>query len=177
VDDLKLDPSMMLDAARRRAARAPARLADRLAGLLDRLTGLLDRTPDERLARLMRSPARKPILEAIFWQMPRYLDRERAVGVNAAVLWRITGRPNGTTDDFQLRIADMRASVARGSHGEPAIATMTIDGVDFLRLISGALDPMQAYFGGKIELAGDIMFAAKVGGLFRMPKARPDPLA
>jgi len=122
----------------------------------------------------MRSPARRAILEGIFWQMPRYLDRGRAVGVNAAVLWRIGGRENGTTDDFRLVIAQSRARVDRGAESKAPIVTMTIDAVDFLRLITGALDPMQAYFGGKIELAGDIMFAAKLGGLFRLPAPPAD---
>ena len=170
MNDSRLDLGALGERARRRAARAPGRLADGLSRMLHR-------TPDERLARLMRSPARRAILEGIFWQMPQYLDRGRATGVNAAVLWRIAGRPNGTTDDFALLIAHGHARVARGSSVEPPIVTMTIDGVDFLRLITGALDPMQAYFGGKIELAGDIMFAAKLGGLFKMPLARPDPLA
>jgi hypothetical protein len=170
MNDARLEPRALIEAARRGAARAPARLAGRLSRLLHR-------TPDERLERLMRSPARRVILEGIFRQMPRYLDRGRATGVNAAVLWRIAGRPNGATDDFRLSIAHGRASVARGSNGERPVVTMTIHDVDFLRLITGSMDPMQAYFAGKIDLAGDIMFAAKIGGLFRMPMARPDPFA
>ena len=170
MDDSRLEFSAMIGEARERVADASARVGDRF-------TRRLHQTPDEKLARLMRSRARRAILEGIFWQMPRYLDRERAGGVNAAVLWRIAGRPNGQTDDFRLTIAHGRARVARRSGGERPVVTMTIDAVDFLRLISGSLDPMNAYFAGKIELAGDIMFAAKMGGLFRMPTVRPDPLA
>jgi putative sterol carrier protein len=87
----------------------------------------------------------------------------------------VRDHPKGGTDDFLLMIAHGRARVSRGAGNELPIVTMTIDDVDFLRLITGALDPMHAYFAGRIELAGDIMFAAKVGGLFRMPTARPDP--
>ena len=46
---------------------------------------------------------------------------------------------------------------------------MTMDAVEFLKLASGNLDPMQAYFKGRIELAGDIMVAAKLA------PAVPDP--
>jgi hypothetical protein len=35
--------------------------------------------------------------------------------------------------------------------------------------VSGNLDPMQAYFKGRIQLAGDIMVAAKMAQMFRMP--------
>jgi len=170
MSDSRIEPRDLIDAARRRVAFRPPRLAERFAGLLDR-------TPDQRLERLMRGPARRVILQGIFWRMPRYLDRERATGVNAAVLWRIGGRIDDATDDYRLEIAHGQALVARGSDGERPIVTMTIEGVDFLRLITGSLDPMQAYFAGKIELTGDIMFAAKIGGLFRMPLARPDPFA
>jgi hypothetical protein len=170
MDDSRLDRSVWVDGGRRHAAAARAWFADRVSQALDQTT-------DERLDRLMRSPARRAVLAGIFWQMPRYLDRGRAAGVNAAVLWRIGGRANGETDDFQLQIAEGRAVVQRGPSSGRPIVTMTIDGVDFLKLITGTLDPMQAYFAGQIELAGDIMFAAKLGGLFKMPLARPDPLA
>ena len=44
-----------------------------------------------------------------------------------------------------------------------------MDAVEFLKLASGNLDPMQAYFKGRIELSGDIMVAAKLAQLFKMP--------
>ena len=164
MDAPRRDLHRLIATNRRRVARAPAQMADHFSRVLHR-------TPDARLERLMRSPARRMILEGIFWQMPQFLDRRRATGVNAAVLWRIAGRPNGATDDFRLTIAHGRAHVVRGSSGEPPVVTMTMGDVDFLRLVTGTLDPMHAYFGGKIELSGDIMFAAKLGGLFRVPAA------
>jgi len=41
--------------------------------------------------------------------------------------------------------------------------------VEFLRLISGNSDPMAAYFKGRIQLAGDIMVAAQLAQMFKMP--------
>ena len=57
-----------------------------------------------------------------------------------------------------------------GANADPRL-TITLDGVDFLRLISGNLDPMKAYFTGRIKLSGDIMVAANLAALFRMPGA------
>ena len=167
MDDSNPDMTRMIAAARRRAAQAPAQLADGL-------TRMVYQAPDERLERLMRSPARRIILEGVFWQMPQRLDRRRAVGVNATVLWRIGGRRDGGTDEFRLMIANGLARTVRGASDEPPlpVVTMTIDGVDFLKLITGGLDPMRGYFGGKIELTGDIMFAARLGGMFKMPTQR-----
>ncbi|HWF71695.1 MAG TPA: SCP2 sterol-binding domain-containing protein [Solirubrobacteraceae bacterium] len=158
----------VIAAARRGAARAPAQLGEKI-------TRLVDQTPDDRLQRLMKSPARRMILEGVFWKMPQHLDRRRAAGVNASVLWRIAGRPNGGTDDFRLVIADGTARTARGASDVPAppVLTLTMDGVDLLKLASGGLDPMRGYLGGRIQLAGDIMFAAKLGGMFRVPATKP----
>ncbi len=123
----------------------------------------------------MKSPVRRMILEGLFWKMPQHVDRGRAVGVNASVLWRIAGRPDGGTDDFRLVISDGSARTERGESDEPPppILTVTLDGVDLLKLASGGLDPMRGYFAGKIQLAGDIMFAAKLGGMLRVPATRP----
>jgi hypothetical protein len=167
MEDRRRDLDAIIAVARRRAARAPSRFAERL-------TRAVQDAPDERLERLMRSAARRPILEGVFWQMPQRLDRRRADGVEAAVLWRIGGRPDGGTDDYRLLISNGAARIIRGVSDEPprTVLTMTIDGVDFLKLISGGLDPMRGYLGGKIQLAGDIMFAAKLGSMFRVPPPR-----
>ena len=53
---------------------------------------------------------------------------------------------------------------------EPA-ATITVSGPDFLRLVTGQLDPMQAYFTSRIKLSGDLMLAARLQSLFRIPGA------
>lgn len=168
MDDSGFDWSKLIAAARQGAARAPGQLAD---GVSRRLR----ETPNDRLERLMKSPARRMILEGVFWKMPQQLDRRRAAGVNAAVLWRIGGRPDGGTDDFRLLIADGSARTVRGASDTPPtpVLTLSIDGADFLKLISGGLDPMRGYFSGQIELAGDIMFAAKLGSMFRIPAPRP----
>lgn len=169
MDDPKLDWNRLIAAARRGAASAPSRIGEGL-------TRLVDQAPDDRLERLMKSPARRMILESVFWKMPQRIDRRRAAGVDAAVLWRIGGRPDGGTDDFRLLISDGTARTVRVRSENDAsprpVLTLTIDGVDLLKLISGGLDPMRGYMAGRIGLAGDIMFAAKLGGMFRMPAPR-----
>jgi putative sterol carrier protein len=149
--------------ARRRIARAPAQLADSVAGLVR------DTSP-ERLEQLMRSPARRAILDAVFWQMPRHFSRRSAAGMNTVIEWQITGRRGGGADSYQVAISDARCRVRRGQPKPAPQLTITLEGADFLRLATGALDPMQGYFGGKITLRGDIMLAARLQTLFRVPK-------
>lgn len=166
MSEFGFDPQRALDAVKRLAAGAPAQLADGFGRLVRD-------APPERLAQVMRSPARKPLLDGIFWQMPKQLDETQAKGVNASIRWCVTGRSDGGTDVYQLELKSGRAKIIRGDGGPEPRLTITLDGVDFLRLVSGNLDPMQAYFKGQIVLAGDIMVAAKLASLFRMPGAGP----
>jgi putative sterol carrier protein len=159
----RLDP--VVATARRRIARAPEQVANRLARLIQD-------SPDSRLELLMRSPARRAILDGIFWQMPQRLSRRRAAGMNAVIEWQITGRPDGGADAYQLAVANGRARVRRGSLEPNPLLTITLDGADFLKLVTGNADPMKAYFAGKIKLAGNIMLGAKLQSLFRIPSGR-----
>jgi len=164
--DFGFDPQRALASVKRFASDAPGQLADGFGRVLR------DASP-ERMEQLMRSPARKPILDGIFWQMPKQLDESKASGVQTSIRWCITGRSDGGVDTYQLELEDSKARTIRGADGSDPKLTITIDGVQFLRLVSGNLDPMQAYFKGQIQLAGDIMVAAKLASLFRMPGANP----
>jgi putative sterol carrier protein len=164
VNQFGFDPQRAFDAAKKLAAEAPAYMADGFGRLVRD-------APPERLEQVMRSPARKPILDGIFWQMPKQLDVSEASGLKTSIRWTITGRADGETDVYLLEVDNGRSHVIRGDANADARLTITLDGVDFLRLISGNLDPMKAYFKGRIKLSGDIMVAAKLATLFRMPGA------
>ena len=162
--DFGFDPQRILDQVKRLAADAPGQLAEGFGRVVRDV-------PPERLEQVMRSPARKPVLDGIFWQMPRQLDTAQAAGVKTSIRWDITGRSDGEIDTYMLELANGRARTRRGANGEPPRLTITMDGVEFLRLVSGNLDPMQANFKGRIQLTGDIMVAAQMAQLFRMPGA------
>jgi len=166
MSDLGPEAQRLLAVVRRIVADAPVQLADGIARVVRD-------APGERLAQLMRTPARRVILEGIFRQMPQQLDRDRAAGVSSSMRWCITGRSDGTADVYQLEIADGGCEVIRGSAaGEPRV-TVTVDGVEFLKLATGNSDPMHAYFSGRMKLTGDVMLAVKLASLFRVPSARP----
>ncbi len=130
---------------------------------------MIRNAPEERLAQVMHSPARRVVLDGIFWQLPQYMDRKRARGVNSSVRWCITGRPDGGTDTYLLQIEDGTCRVIHGSDSPDARLTITVDGAELLRLVTGASDPMRAYFTGKVTLTGDVMLAVKLVSLFRLP--------
>jgi hypothetical protein len=164
VEDRRLDPGRALRDARRRLGRAQDRAADRLATLADS-------APGGGIEALMRTPARAAVLTAIFSQMPRRVDRARAAGMDAVVRWRVRLDGHREPETYDLVFTCGRARIERPSPGAPdARLTITLRATELLRLATGSLDPMEAYFGGSIELAGDILLAAKLATLFRVPK-------
>jgi alkyl sulfatase BDS1-like metallo-beta-lactamase superfamily hydrolase len=165
-----IDPQQAVAAVRRTLLRAPNQLADSVGRMVRN-------APDERLAQVMRGPARRAVLEGIFWQMPQYIDRTRARGVNSSVRWCITGRTDGGIDIYHLEIEEGSCRVIRGSSARDARLTITLDAAEFLRLATGGSDPMSAYFTGRVALTGDVMMAAKLASLLRIPvpsRAKPD---
>ena len=86
----------------------------------------------------MRSPARKAILDGIFWQMPKQLDPKHAAGVKASLRWVITGRQDGASTPTNSSSTTAACRVDQGQRwsADPRL-TITIDGVEFLRLVSG----------------------------------------
>jgi alkyl sulfatase BDS1-like metallo-beta-lactamase superfamily hydrolase len=164
--DFGFDPQRAMEFVKQSVAEAPAQLAEGFGRLMRE-------APPERVEQIMRSPARKPILDAIFWQLPRQLDTKQAQGVKSLIRWCITGRPDGGVDNYGLEIDNGRARIIHGSSGRNPGLTITLDAPEFLRLVSGNSDPMRAYFTGRIQLAGDMTIAAKLATLFRMPGSEP----
>lgn len=156
------DPERARAALKRAIADAPDHLAH---GFSRAVRG----AGPARIERVMQSPARLAVLEGIFWQIPQRFDPSAAEGVDATVRWCITGRADGGVDTYELRIADRRCRVNHGYSGTRAEVTITMSGAELVQLAAGNSDPMQAYFKRRIKLSGDIMLAAKLARLFRVP--------
>jgi putative sterol carrier protein len=130
---------------------------------------LVRSAPEARLEQALRTPVRRAVLEGIFRQMPQHLDRKAAKTMNATIRWRITSGNNGRADVYELEVSDGRCRSRRGeSAAEPSV-TITLGAAEFVKIATGNSDPMQAYFKGRIKLAGDLMVAARLQSLFRIP--------
>lgn len=152
----------------RRAIAASSQVADGLSRLVGDAS-------DDQLEWVMRTPARRIVLDAIFWQMPRQLDCRRAERVDATVRWCVTAAGGEAVDVYELVIRDGDCRVERGRGSAKPRITITVEGAEFVRLVSGNSDAMQAYFNRRLALSGDIMFAAKLISLFRVPQGRRPP--
>ena len=88
---------------------------------------------------------------------------EKAGTENAVIQYDVAA-PDGV-HTFQLKVAAGKCEVAKGATGAPRV-TLALSFPDFLRLVSGKLNGMQAFFAGKLKLTGDMMFAQTMQGWF-----------
>ena len=115
----------------------------------------------------MRGPLRRRlVLGAIFRLMPRMVRRRALEREVAVVEWRITGRRDGRPDVRQL-VIEGEAEVVRGAQREPDL-TFTIDGVDFLLLVTGNASGPALFVRGEIEMDGDPWLAMRLPGMFAL---------
>ena len=126
-------------------------------------------TPDEQLEAGMQSEARPMVLDEIFKRMGEFLKPETAQGVDAVVHWHIIDRPGGGADQYELVIKDGKASVANQPQHEPRV-TFKVGAVDFLKLVTGNANGPILFTTGKLKISGDLVFAAQIAGMFRMPR-------
>ena len=87
-------------------------------------------------------------------------NREAANAMDAILQFDISG-DNGGIWVVDLRKSNTGDVVSREKNPDAA-ATVKVSDEDWVALIKGELDPMQAFMGGKLKLAGDMMFATQM---------------
>jgi len=102
-------------------------------------------------------------VSAIFEAMPGAFIPDAAAGVDVVFQYTISGEGGG---DWHCIIKDQTCSVESGLHEKPT-CTLKIKDSDFLDMMSGRLNPMQAYTSGKLKIEGDIMKSQLIEKLFK----------
>jgi hypothetical protein len=123
---------------------------------------------DRELKELMEGPNRGPIVESIFTRMPQLFRPERAGSTSATTHWTLTGRPDGGSDDYTVRVADGVCTVLRGHDGDSTLG-LTMAPVDFIKLITKTGNPVMMFMTGKLKARGDVALAANLAGWFDVP--------
>lgn len=135
---------------------------------------LIGRASGAQLDAVMASDLRAGILDVVFRRMPHQLRADRAADVDAVVHWRITGRPDGGADTYELVVRHGTCTVASPPEHAPR-ATLMMSGRRFLELISGAGNPVTMFLLRRVRVDGDMALAARMGELFTRPGAAADP--
>ncbi|MGB9618020.1 MAG: SDR family NAD(P)-dependent oxidoreductase, partial [Desulfomonilaceae bacterium] len=102
-------------------------------------------------------------VQQVFEKMPQLFQKDKAAGVNVVFQYDITGPAGGK---WFAQIADGECLVQQGSHEAPTTTIVMAD-EDFLKLVAGSLNAMQAYTSGKLKIQGDIMKSQLIEKLFK----------
>jgi len=95
---------------------------------------------------------------------PKVFVPEAAEGVDATVQFDFTGRE---ASEWVLAIKDQKCETYEGTI-EDATMIMTVDSDDYIKIITGELNAMSAFMGGKIKVKGNMMLAMNFTKYFKM---------
>ena len=125
---------------------------------------------DEQLAEAMGGEQREPALREIFSRMADHLDPAKAEGQDAVVHFQIPGRPDGGQDEFEAIVRDGKCTVSESPSEQPRV-TLRVQPVAFLKLVTNQKSGPELFMAGQLKIEGDLMFAAQIASLFKIPTA------
>ena len=95
---------------------------------------------------------------SVFSTMVQRFDAKKAEGVNGTIQFDLSGDNGGS---YWLTIANGQAETGVGQSENPKM-TLKSSADDFYSMLSGGLNPMQAFMTGKIKIQGDTGLAMKL---------------
>ena len=127
-------------------------------------------TPEADLEAGMRSEYRQVVLDTIIDRMEEHFDPAKAGDIDAAIDFVLLDRPDGGEDRYQVVVRGGRCEVSKEPRESPRV-TLKMKPVDFLKLATGNAGGPTLFMTGRLQIEGDLMFAARVADLFRIPTA------
>jgi hypothetical protein len=87
--------------------------------------------------------------------------------IHADIVWTLSvgGRP---WTQFITRLARGDCTVSHEPPASPRLS-LTMEGVTFLRMVTGGVSPLKLFATGRLKTDGDLIFAAGLSRLFRFP--------
>jgi 3-hydroxy-3-methylglutaryl CoA synthase/NAD(P)-dependent dehydrogenase (short-subunit alcohol dehydrogenase family)/putative sterol carrier protein len=102
-------------------------------------------------------------VKGIFERIPEAFQADQASGLDVVFQFKISGAGGG---DWYVVVKDGACEVTEGVHDRPT-TTVRMGDEDFIQLISGKLNAMSAYTGGKLKIEGDLMKSQLIEKLFK----------
>lgn len=94
--------------------------------------------------------------------LPRVFDSAAAEGVDAIVLFDLSGREPG---QWTVEVRDGTCRVSAGRTTEPTV-TLAMDSDLWLAIARGEKSGKDAFMNGEYQVAGDVMFMMRFGKIF-----------
>lgn len=129
---------------------------------------------DSHLDAVMAGGLREVVLAEVFRRLPDYVDREKARRHDLAVGFKIGGRPDGGADRYVVTLRGGEARVQRvhdAAEAPERHATIALSGAQFLKLVTGHLNPVTGVMRGHLKVRGDVRAALTFSGLMDIPSA------
>ncbi len=102
----------------------------------------------------------KEVMEA----MPGAFLADKAGDLNVTIQFHMSGEQSG---EWYATIKDGVCKIDEGTSEDPTMA-ITADGQDYIDMVTGKLDGMQAFMQGKLKLKGDMNLAMKMTSFFKI---------
>ena len=134
----------------------------------EQVAGTISSVTDDQLREALSGPQREAIIGEVFRRMEAHFKPSSAAGVDAVIHWKITGRPDGGLDHYEVVLRDGACAASNEPQHEPRV-TLTLDGVDFMRLVTGNAAGPMLFMSGKLKIEGDLMFSAQIQSMFTIP--------
>jgi putative sterol carrier protein len=98
----------------------------------------------------------------LFTRMPSVFQADKAAGVNASVVFDLSGENGG---QWTVAVNDGACNVSEGA-AEGATATVKMDATDYVDMVAGRLNAINAFMMGKVKVEGDLNTVMKFQSLF-----------
>jgi putative sterol carrier protein len=102
-------------------------------------------------------------VKTIFDRLPEAFQADQAAGVDVVFQFKISGPDGG---DWNATVKDGVCEVHEGVHESPT-TTILMSDEDFVGLIEGTVNAMQAYTSGKLKIEGDLMKSQLIEKIFK----------
>jgi NAD(P)-dependent dehydrogenase (short-subunit alcohol dehydrogenase family)/putative sterol carrier protein len=102
-------------------------------------------------------------VQGVFDRITDAFQPDNAAGVDVVFQFRITGPDGG---DWFVTVKDGACESKKGTHEKPT-TTISMADDDFVSMIGGTLNAMQAYTSGKLKISGDLMKSQLIEKLFK----------
>ena len=129
----------------------------------DQLATMLEGKSDDEINAYLKEQGADAVFPPIFAGMAEHFLPDKAAGRSAVIQYDVNTEEG--TQTWQVDVADGKCSTSQGASKEPSV-TLTLSAPDFLRLVSGKLNGVQAFMSGKLKLKGDMMLAQTMQGWF-----------
>jgi putative sterol carrier protein len=130
------------------------------------LAALIEGRTDDEIVKGVQAMGVESVFDPIFDGMREAFMPDKA-GDRTAIIQYDVGLGDAV-HTWQLKVKDGACTPSKGAPDKASVV-IAVQLPDFLRLVSGKLNGVQAFFTGKIKLTGDIMLAQTMQAWFLKP--------